>query len=67
MRWILDVNIGICHLGFEVFSQHIWVMRQDLKTMVASFVTQDLFVVVESLVKNQCIGMSWFIFVLYVF
>jgi hypothetical protein len=67
MRWILDVNIRICHLGFEVFGQHIWVMHQDLKTMVASFVTQDLFIVVESLVKNQCIGMSWFIFVLYVF
>jgi hypothetical protein len=42
MSWILDVNIGICHLAFEVSGQHIWVMHPDLKTMVASFVTQDL-------------------------
>jgi hypothetical protein len=61
MRWILDINTSTCHLAFEVSGQHIWVVHQDFKTMVVSFVTQNLSIVVESLVKNQCIGTSWFI------
>jgi hypothetical protein len=56
MQWVLDVNIEVCHLAFKVFSQHIWVVHWDLETMVVYFVIEDVFVVVESLVKNQCIG-----------
>jgi hypothetical protein len=52
MQWILDVNIRVCHLAFKVFGQHIWAMNWDLETMVAFFMTQNLFVIVESLMKN---------------
>jgi hypothetical protein len=61
MWWILDVNTRVCDIAFEVSSQHIWAMHWDLETMVAFFVTQNLFVVVESLVKNQCTSTFWFI------
>jgi predicted short-subunit dehydrogenase-like oxidoreductase (DUF2520 family) len=61
MQWIPDINTKVYHLAFEVFGQHIWEVHHDLKTMVASFVTQELFIVVESLVKNQCMNTFQFI------
>jgi peroxiredoxin len=53
MQWVPDVNTRVCHLTFEVFGQHIWVVHQDLETMVTSFVTKDVFIVVEYLVMNM--------------
>jgi hypothetical protein len=53
MQWIPNVNIRVCHLAFKVFGNHIWAMHQDLGAMVASFLTQYLFVVVESLVETN--------------
>jgi len=53
MKWILDVNIRICHSAFDAFGQQIWTVYWDLETMVVYFVTQDLFLVVESLVKTN--------------
>ncbi len=52
MQWVLDANTRVCHLAFDVFGQHIWFVHQDLETMVTSFVIEDVFLVVESLVKN---------------
>jgi hypothetical protein len=49
---VTDVNAKVWHLAFEVFGQHIWAVHRDLKTMVVCFVIEDVFVVVESLVKN---------------
>jgi hypothetical protein len=39
-------------LAFEANGQHIWVVHQDLETGFPSYVTKDVFVVVESLVKS---------------
>jgi hypothetical protein len=51
---VIDVNAKVWHLAFEVFGQHIWVVHQDLKIILVYFVIEDVFVVVQSLVKNQC-------------
>ncbi len=54
MWWILDLNSRDQHLVFEVNSQHIWVIHHDLDFRLLIFVTKDVFVVMEALVKNQC-------------
>jgi hypothetical protein len=54
--WIVDVKYGIPHLAFELNGWHIWAIHWNLDTMVPSMLTKDVFVVVESLVKNQCKG-----------
>jgi len=56
LKWILDLHFGLQHLAFEVNGHHIWAMHHDLKTLTPTFVTKSIFVVVESLVKNQCKG-----------
>jgi hypothetical protein len=55
-----DVNTGVCHLAFEVFGQHIWVVHWDLETMVICFVIKYVFIIVESLAKNQCTSVPSF-------
>jgi hypothetical protein len=39
-------------LAFELNGQQIWAIHWDLETTVPFMVTNDVFVVVESLVKN---------------
>ncbi len=56
MKWIFDLDHGVQHLAFEANGQHIWVVHHDLETMMFTFVTTSVFVVVESLVKNQWKG-----------
>jgi hypothetical protein len=56
MKWILDFNFGLQRLAFKVHGQHIWVVHCDLETMTPIFVIEFIFVVVKSLVKNQCKG-----------
>jgi len=56
MHRIVDVKSGIPHLAFELNGQQIWAIHWDLETTVPFMVTNDVFVVVESLVKNQCKG-----------
>jgi hypothetical protein len=56
MKWVPNVITKVCHLTFEDFGQHIWAMHWDLKTIITSFVIKDVCLIVESLVKNQCIG-----------
>jgi hypothetical protein len=56
MKWILDFNFELQHLAFEVNGQHIWVVHYDMETMTPTFVIEFIFVVVETLVKNQCKG-----------
>jgi hypothetical protein len=41
-------------LAFEVNGQHIWAMHQDLETTMLTFVSKDVFVVVESLMESHC-------------
>jgi hypothetical protein len=50
------VKFGIPHLAFELNGQQVWAIHQDLETMVPFMVIEAVFVVVESLVKNQCKG-----------
>ncbi len=52
MKWIPDFHSKFQHLAFEVNGQHIWAMHYDLETMMPTFVTKFVFIVVESLVKN---------------
>jgi hypothetical protein len=56
MWWILDLNSRVQCLAFELNGQHCWAIHQDLETMMPSLVNEDMFVIVESLLKNQCIG-----------
>jgi len=56
MKWIFDLNHGVQHLAFEANGQHIWVGHHDLETTMLTIVTTSVFVVVESLVKNQWKG-----------
>ncbi len=54
MHLNVDTKFRIPHLAFELNDQQVWAIHRDLDTMVPSMVTNDVFVVVESLVKNQC-------------
>jgi len=56
MKWIFDFNFGLQHLAFKVKGQHIWIVHYDMETMTPTFVTEFIFIVVETLVKNQCKG-----------
>jgi hypothetical protein len=55
-KLIPNLNSKLQHLAFEVNGQHIWTMHHDLETMTPTFVIESIYVVVESLVKNQCKG-----------
>jgi hypothetical protein len=54
MQWIIDLNIGINHLGFELNGPHIWAKLKNLKTRITCFVTCELYVVVNR-VKQQAL------------
>ncbi len=54
LKWIPNLNFEFQHLAFEINGQQIWVVHHDLKTLTPTFVIEFIFVVVESLVKNQC-------------
>jgi hypothetical protein len=58
MCWLVDAKSGIPHLAFELDGQQVWEIHWDLENMVLSMVIDDVFVVVESLVRNQCKGKS---------
>jgi hypothetical protein len=60
MQWVLDLNFEVQDLVFETNGWHIWVVHQALEIGVPSYVTKDVFVVVKSLVKNQCKGKKTF-------
>jgi hypothetical protein len=62
IHWVFDLNHKVQHLAFEANGYHIWVMHQDLEIGIPSYVTKDVFVVVISLVKNQCKGNKTFPF-----
>jgi hypothetical protein len=47
MQWIIDLNIGINHLGFELNGPHIWAKLKNLETRVTCFVTCEVYVVVN--------------------
>jgi len=52
LKWRPNLNFGLQHLAFEVNGQHIWVIHYDLETLTPTFVTEFIFVVVESPMKN---------------
>ncbi len=56
MKWIPNLNSRVQNLAFEVNGQHMWAMHHDWETMTPTFVIESIYVVVESLVKNQCKG-----------
>jgi hypothetical protein len=53
MNWAPDLNSSVQHLAFEANGRHIWVVHQDLETSFPSYMIEDVFVIVESLVKNH--------------
>ncbi len=53
MRWVLDLNLRVQHLFYEANGQRIWEMHQDLEIIFPSYVIENVFVVVKSLVKNN--------------
>jgi hypothetical protein len=64
IHWVFDLNYKVQRLAFEANGCRIWVMHQDLEIGVPSYVIKDVFVVVKSLVKNQCKGNKTFPFCL---
>jgi hypothetical protein len=52
MQWIIDLNIGINHRGFEKNGPHIWAKLKNLETRATCFVTCEVYVVVNQ-VKQQ--------------
>jgi hypothetical protein len=64
MQWVFNLNSRIQHLVFEANSQHIWEVHKDLEIVFPSYATKNVFVVVKSLVKNQCKGNKTFSFCL---
>jgi hypothetical protein len=56
MDWIIDAKFKIPHLAFKLNGQQVWAIHQDLETMVPFMVIDDVFIVMKSLVKNQCKG-----------
>jgi hypothetical protein len=58
MCWLVDAKFGIPHLVFELNGQHVWEIHRDLKNIVPSIVIEDVFVVVESLARDQRKGKS---------
>jgi hypothetical protein len=68
MKWILDLNSKVQYLTFEINGEYIWPMHKKLETMMPTFVIENvIFVVVESLTKNQCKGKSLELSFLYYF
>jgi hypothetical protein len=52
MCWLVDAKFGIPHVAFELNGQQVWEIRWDLENMVLSMIIDDVFVVVELLVRN---------------
>ncbi len=52
MCWLVDAKCGIPHLAFELNGQQVWEIQRDLENMVPSMVLEDVFAIVESLVRN---------------
>jgi hypothetical protein len=43
MRWIINLNIKIDHMAFELGGQHIWARYKDHATFEVSFVTRGVY------------------------
>jgi hypothetical protein len=69
MKWISNLNYGVQHLAFEVNGQYIWAMHHDLETMMPTFVIESVYVIVESLMNNQCKGefLEYFLCIVFFF
>ncbi len=52
LKWIIDLNIRINHLGFECKGQHVWVRHKNLETRVVAFATLEIYVVIVNGVKR---------------
>jgi hypothetical protein len=51
MKWIIDLNIGINHLGFELNVQHVWPKHKNMKIGLNVFVTHETYFVVVARAK----------------
>ncbi len=56
LHYIYYFNFRVSHLAFELDVQQVLIVHWDLETMLPSMVTKDVFVIVESLVKNEYKG-----------
>ncbi len=52
LKWSIDLNIGIDHLGFECKGQHVWVRHKNLETRVVAFVTLEIYATIVNGVKQ---------------
>jgi hypothetical protein len=53
LKWIIDPNIGIDHLGFECKRQHVWTRHRNLEIRVVAFVTLEIYATIMNGVKQQ--------------
>jgi hypothetical protein len=53
LKWIIDPNTGIDHLGFECKGQRVWVKHKNLETRVVAFVTLEIYATTMNGVKQQ--------------
>jgi hypothetical protein len=52
MWWATDWNSSVQHLAVEINGQHIWVVHRNLETSFPSYMIENVFVIIESLVKK---------------
>jgi hypothetical protein len=51
MWWMIDLNMGIEHLAFDVNQQHIWATHLNLQTSEISYITREVYVIVITQVE----------------
>jgi hypothetical protein len=51
---MIDLNMGIEHLAFDVNQQHIWVIHLNLHNNEVFYVTKEVYVTVITQVEAGC-------------
>jgi hypothetical protein len=53
---MIDLNIGVKHLAFDVNQEHIWATHLNLPTSEVSYVTREVYVTIITQVEAKCKG-----------
>jgi hypothetical protein len=54
VQWMMDLNMSIEHLAFDVNQQHIWAIHLNLHNSEVSYVTREIHVTVITQVEIGC-------------
>jgi len=53
---MIDLNMGMEHLAFDVNQQHIWAIHLNLQTSEVSYVTREVYAIIITQVEAKCKG-----------